>query len=300
MKNEPGSILRGHIALVAVQFVFGLFPLFIHWAAEDFTPRAIVFWRILAGATVFGLLAAREGRAALPRRADLGRLFACSVLAVTVNQMLATEGIARTTSTNAGLIMPLIPVFTYGLAAAVRQEAFRAHRALGIAIAMAGVLVLVLDRSGPADLSQRHMSGNMMVVGNCLAYAAFLVLARPLLMRYSPAVLLAWVYVLALWSLPVIGWGQDLMPEDPGRLALIGVGYAVLFGSILGHFLNAYALARVSASTTAIYVSLQPLIAGAAGVALLDEELSGLVFVAAALLFVGIGLVNRRPAVIGS
>lgn len=297
IQPPPQGGAAGHAALLVVQLCFGLFPLFILWAVEGFSPEAIVVWRILVGALVFGGVAfAVHGRAVVPPRRDLLRVLVGATLAIPINMVLAIEGMSRSTSTEAGLIMTLIPVFTVAIATAVGQERLSGRRMAGIGLAMCGALVLLLAHGG-GGLRGEHFLGNLMMAGNCLSYAAFLVLARPLLARHPPLVVVAWVYVFSVWSLPFIAHGEELWPGALSSHALAGLGYTLLFPTLIAYFLNTFALARVSASKTAIYIYLQPLIAGAAGIAFLGERATAWILVAGTLLFAGIGLVSfPRPA----
>ena len=77
------------------------------------------------------------------------------------------------------------------------------------------------------------------------------------------------------------------------RDAWISLGLILALPTSLCYLLNIWALERVAASTTAVYVFSQPLIAGVAGALLLDERLSGQTAFGAACIFVGIGLVVR-------
>jgi drug/metabolite transporter (DMT)-like permease len=64
---------------------------------------------------------------------------------------------------------------------------------------------------------------------------------------------------------------------------------------VLAYVLNVFALARVPASTTAIYIYAQPLITGLASWAVFGETPTRPMWLAAPALFAGIWLVSRRP-----
>ncbi len=286
---------RGHAALLVVQLCFGLFPLFAKLAGEGFTPKAMAVWRIAVGSLVLGTLAVVfYGRRAVPARGDLLQIGVLALLGVVLNQVLALEGIALSTSVNAGLMMTLIPVFTFGLAGLVGQERLAPLRAVGLVVALGGALLLQLQGSG-AGGGPNVLLGNLLMALNCFSYACFLVMARRFLRRHPPLVVIAWTYVASLWTLPLLGYGQSLWPEGAGDVAWRGLVLLLLFPTVLAYLLNTYALSRVPASVTAIYIYLQPLIAGVAGVALLDEPFEPVMLAAAALMFVGIALVTRRP-----
>jgi drug/metabolite transporter (DMT)-like permease len=305
MSSAPASLARarrrqGFLALVFVQVFFGLFSVFVKLAEDagrGFTPRALVSWRIAFAALALGTLAAaREGRRALPRAADVPRLFACALLGVVFNQLLAIEGIVRSSVIDGGLLMVLIPVFTYALAVLVGQELLRWRRALGIALAFAGASLLVLAGERTATAGPERLLGNLLIVLNCLSYASFLVVVRPLLARYSSLTVIAWVFLLAAPTLPFLLTGQPLLPRAGTPSVWGAFAYLLVFSTLLAYLLNTYALARVSASTTAVFIALQPLVAGLGAWVVFHEPPGPVALAAAALLLAGIWLVTRTPA----
>ncbi len=292
-RPQQGGALPGHLALIAVQACFGLFPVFGKLAFEAFDPSAVAAWRLLVGSSVLGALAwLTYGRRALPRPGDLPRLLLLSLLGVGLNQWLYLQGLSRSTAVHAGLIMALIPVFTFGVAVAIRQERFSRLGALGIAIAILGKLVLFGEESpgAPPTLAL----GNALMVANTFCYALFLVGSRPMVRRYPPLVLIAWMFVLSLWLIPLFPGHPPLVPAGASAEAWRSLGFILLAPTLLGYLLNMFALSRVSATTTAVYIFLQPMIAGAAGVLILEEPLAGATLVGASLIFAGLGLVLGR------
>ena len=67
-----------------------------------------------------------------------------------------------------------------------------------------------------------------------------------------------------------------------------------LVPSTLGYLLNMFALARVRASTTAVYVYAQPFITAVGSLFLLDEPLESRMGWSLPFLFLGVWLVSRR------
>lgn len=303
-EQVPGArLLWGHLSLVAVQLCFGLFPIFGKLAMADFAPRVVVVWRIVVGSAVLLAVAfLRHGRAALPRRADLPRLAVCSLLGVAINMVAFLEGLERTTAVEAGLLMPMIPVYTMVLAVAVRQEAFGARRAVGLAVALAGAALLLL-RPGQ-QVAGGHLTGNLLIVGNTLSYALYLVASKPLLRRIPPLALIAWVFALSLWTIPLFyrgpfgggGAGAPLVPPGAEAASWLSLGYVLVFATLLSYILNTFALSLVSASTTATYILLQPLITAAGGLLILGERLAPGTWQAAAAILAGVWIVVRSPA----
>lgn len=287
--------LQGYAALLAVQVFFGLFPLFGKLAMRAFSPRVVAGWRITVGAAVLLAVAfSLYGQRAWPARRDLWRLQVCALLGIALNQVLYLEGLQRAPSVNAALVMVLIPVFVFGLSVAIGQERMLMARALGVALAASGTVILLLRKG--ADLGPDYLTGNLLMIANAFSYSIYLVLAKPLAMRYPPLVLIAWVFALSVWTVPLFALDQPWLPAGATTAAWLSLVYVLIFPTILAYLLNGVALARVSASTTAIFIFMQPVIAAVAGNVGLGEALDGGFALAAALILGGLWVVLRARA----
>lgn len=295
---RPGQ-LAAHLALIGAQVSFGLFPVFGQFVFRPggLTPLGLGTWRLAAGAVILALIAAvRYRRDAIPNRADLARLALAAMLGVAVNQGLFLEGLARSTPINATLVMCLIPVFTFTIAAAVGVETFSARRLVGVLIALGGTLPLLFD-DGFHSLG-RHGLGNLFMVANSLCYSVYLVMAKPLVRRYPPIVVIAWAYIFSLPFVPFFAVGQRLVPAAGHPLVWWSILYTVLFPTVLAYLFNMFALSRVRASTAATYIYAQPLVSAVASWFAFGEQPTAAMFIAAAALFSGVWLVREEAAAV--
>lgn len=314
-RHSPRGTLSAHVALWAVQVLFATLPTLGKLAmtragseaaqaaaGELFHPRAVAAWRMLVGGAVLLACAfARYGQKALPERADLGRLFLYSLLGVALNQVLFLEGLQRSTAVNAGLIVALIPVMTFAVAALLGHERFRAWRALGVVVAMAGSLLMLFARAPTASAGgapgSGALAGNLMMLANSLAYSFYLVLSRPLLARLPPLVVIGWVFALSWWCVPLLLLGApELVPAAASGATWGALGLILALPTIGAYLLVLWALARVPASTAAVYNYVQLLIIAALAVVLLDEPIPPVAALVALLNGVGIWLVARDGA----
>ena len=272
--------------------------MFGKWAFESFSPEAVAAWRIGGGAVVlFAMAWAIHGRAVLPSKKDLLRLQLCALFGVAANQLLFLEGLARSTSTNAGLIVAMVPIMTLAIAASVGIERIAATRLFGMAVALAGtVLLLLASDRGHAAGGSDVLLGNLLMLTNVLCYSIYLVATRKLLQKYPPIVVTAWAFVLSAPAILVFAWGTEIWPTDASARAAWSLVWILAFPTILAYLLNLFALARLGPATVASFIFLQPLFAGLAGVAFLDEVLSVELALAGAAILVGLVLVLRRPA----
>lgn len=269
--------------LIAVQLCFGVFPMLGKVAMEAFPPRTVLVWRLAVGFFAVGLLAwRRHGRAALPALSDLPALFVLSLLGITLNQLMFLEGLSRSTAVNAGLLMCLIPVVTCAAAVAARQERLTRRRTAGFVCAVSGVAWLFVQRG--AALGDETLTGDLLMTLNGISYALYLVLAKPLLARLPQVVVLAWVFFFGLLTAPWFALDVDWLPAAAGPRHWWALAGVLLFPTVLAYIGNIVVLARTTASNTAAYVLLQPVIAAGLGIAVLGERPEP------ALLFSGLGV----------
>ena len=71
------------------------------------------------------------------------------------------------------------------------------------------------------------------------------------------------------------------------------IAYIIMVPTVGAYYLNAWALTRVSPSTVATYIYLQPLIAFGLAPLFLGERLSSRTVIACLLIFGGVGIVTR-------
>jgi drug/metabolite transporter (DMT)-like permease len=294
--TSRNHVVAAHLALVGAQVAFGLFPIVgtLLFAPGGLSPLAVGAWRIAGGAIVLATVAwIAQGRMILPGRTDLFRFAAAACLGVWLNQGLYLEGLARSTPINAVLVMCLIPVFTFALAAAFSLEQFSPLRLAGVLVALAGTLPLLLGRGFTLG---RYGLGNLLMVSNALSYSGYLVVSKPLTQRYPPLVVIAWTYLLALPFVPFFAWGEPLTPAPGHHGVWWALAFTIAFPTVLAYIFNVFALAWVPASTTAIYIYAQPLITGLASWVVFSETPTRPMLLAAPALFAGIWLVSRpRP-----
>lgn len=287
---------RAYWALLGVQLSFGLFPVFGKLAFQPggFSPAAVGAWRMAFGATVLVTLAAAlHGRQFFGAWRDVGRLLVASILGVTANMLIYLEGLARSSAIEAVLVMCLIPVFTFGIAAAVGQERVRIGKVAGVLVALVGASALFWAQE--RELAREHLLGNLLMAGNALCYAGYFVWSRPLLRKHPPLVVIAWVFLLSVPAAAWIAFHQDVVPAAASASIWWSLVFVLVFPTALAYLLNMYALARVTASTTAVFIYAQPIFTVLASIVWLHEAPTRGVFVAGVLVFLGIWLVARAP-----
>ncbi len=288
MAATPASV---HLMLLAGQVCFAALPVAGRLALADIPPGAIPLVRTVGGALVFSAIAWRRGTFRIERR-DVPFLVLCALLGTVLNQELFIHGLARTTATNAVVIGTTSPVFTALAVIALGREPVRPRRLVGIAVAFGGVAALV----GTDDLSasSEHVTGSVMILVNALSYGVYLALVRPLADRYDPIALLAFMFLAGVPMVAPIGLHAlfvDAPPFTGGDYAFLG--FLVAVPTVGAYAFVQMGLRRADASLVAVYIYLQPVLAAAGAVVVLDEQIGVRLVACGAVVLAGVWLAAR-------
>jgi drug/metabolite transporter (DMT)-like permease len=283
-----------HVALFAVQVIFGTWPIFGKIALRALPSTGLVAIRVGGAALALLLILRAGGRLVAPRRADLARLALYSLLGVVLNQFFYIKGLSLSTAVNAALLNASIPVFTLLAGTLLGRERLTARAALGTLVAAAGVVYLI--DPARASLSGDTLTGNLFLIANTVCYGAYLAVSQDVFRRYGALTAMTWLFVIGSVAAVPFG-GYELAGAD---FAAVGVGiwlvlvYTVLVQTVGAYYLNAWALERVEPSTVAVYIYLQPLFAFMLAPLFLgaEEQLGLRHAVATALIFAGVGVVT--------
>ncbi len=291
------STLGVHAALVLVQVFFGANAVYGKLALHDLSTRGVLGARVLGATLVFvvlrALISRRQGWERLATRA-LPLVVLSGLLGVSLNQFFFYEGLSRTTATNAAVLMSTIPVFTAGFLVVLGRERPTPARVLGLLVALAGALTVALFGRPQAGAFVLELGGGeLFVITNCLCYALYLVVSRPLFQRYRTETAVTWIFLvgaatLGAWCLvPSV---RELPHAPPA--AILSVVYVLLGPTVGAYFLNGYALRRAPSSLVSVYIYAQPVVAAVLAAFVLHEHITRATLVGGVLIGAGIALTS--------
>ena len=291
----PPSPALVHGALLLVSVLFGCNFVYTKVLVAAIGVDAWLFYRLAAASLVLVPLALLRPHRALPRR-TWGRLALACFLGIVVNQLLFTEGLARTTPEHSAVINSMIPVLTLVFAVLWGHETFTRRKVTAVCVSVLGVLVLFgVDQwfAGGSPFGET-LHGDLLTLGNATAFSLFLVIMGPLSREVDPLAMAAALVAggaifFAFWSWDEINGETLRLLLQPGiwSAALI----VVLGSTVVTYLLNNWALRHTQSSGVALYIVLQPIVATGLG-ALEGLAAPDLRFYLAALLVVA-GLVIR-------
>ncbi|GAO02242.1 DMT family transporter [Anaeromyxobacter sp. PSR-1] len=263
-------------------------------ALGELSPFEVALVRFALSSLAFGLLLWR--RPVRVARRDLLALAGLGIIAIPVNQGLFLAGMAWTTPGHAALLYALTPVFVFLIARVRLGERAGPAKLAGIALAFAGVVVVLLGR-GAVGLhgSSRQLAGDLLILLAVVAWSVFAVAGKPYAQRYG-AVGSTGV-ALVLGTLAYLPFG--LVATDwslLGALSATGwasLGYLVLLTSVVAYILYYWALSRTEASRVAIWSNLQPVLTALLAWAIAGERLTAPFVAGGAMVIAGVILTER-------
>jgi len=256
----------------------------------------IALSRYLVAAPGFAFLLRRAGGLPGLNRRDASRLLVAGVVIVAGYHLSLNIGEESTASGVAALIVALSPAVTMALAIAFGIERFSLRVALGLAVAFAGVCVVVGLGSGE-ELSFAGLKGPLIVLGAPLSFALYNVLLKPLFARYDLLALTATTSLVGTIALLPIAAGSDLGGiESVAARDVALILYLGLFSTLLGYIgwnigLRAFGPTRAVTATYAI-----PALAVLFGAVTLEEPVTAWIAVGGLLIVSGVALASLRGA----
>jgi drug/metabolite transporter (DMT)-like permease len=285
---------RVHAALFAVNLLFAINYIVSKLGMASFDPFTFAYLRVLGAAIVLNLMLRNVPPLS---RADFKRVVLYSLLGVVINQSMFLAGLSLTSAHVAAILITAVPVFTLGAAMVFKEERVTAMKVGGIALAAAGALTVVGGEGfGGATKS---LLGDLLIIGNSLSYALFLVLSKPDMARLSPRRVVARMFaVAAVLMLPIaavpmlhLHW-RTIPPAAWASLAFVIAG-----PTIAAYLLNAWALAHTDSSLVAAYTYLQPVMTVVLAAMFLGERIRAAAIVAGVLIFAGVWLAGRAARI---
>ena len=292
--REYRDTLGPHLALIAVQILYGTWPIFVTIVLRSMSPSSLTACRLTGAALAFALLQRKLTPLFKMPAKDILLLALCSMTGVVGNQFLYVKGLSLTTVINSTLLSTTIPVFALFVSILFGYDRMSLRRLIGIALAAGGVVYLVNPLR--ADLSAQTTAGNLLIVSNSLLYALYIVISKTLFERYGALNVITWIFLVG--SLVTVPVGiYSLQQENLGAMSAVvwlTIAFIIIFPTVGAYYLNAWALTKVPPSTVAIYIYLQPLIAFGFAPLFLGEQWNSRTIIAALLIFTGVAIVTKR------
>lgn len=291
------KLLIAHLAVIGANVIYGINYVVAKGIMPDYLlPRPIIFLRIIGAALIFWLVSLFFPKEKVAKK-DLIRLAICAIFGVAINQVMFFEGLNLTTPINASIIIVTVPIMVLVFAHFIIGDKISSNKLIGILFGFTGAVYLILQ-GGSMSFDKNTALGNFFIFLNASSYALFLVLVKPLMIKYSPLTIMKWVFTFGIiYIFPVSI--QQVIASDFNAIPFniwLSIIYVVVFTTVLAYFLNNYSLKTISPTMNSAYIYLQPLLATIVALWTSKDNLTYIEILAALLIFTGVYFVNFKKA----
>lgn len=292
--------LIGHLSAFGAYTIFGFNIIICKNIANLhlISPMGLFTLRSLGASVLFWLLSLCVKKEKVAKQ-DYWQIFLASMIGLLLTQYTFLKGITMITSLDASIISPITPIFTMLVAAVALKEPITWKKAGGVLLSFLGVILLIFNSvslGGGATATQPM--GVVLLVSNCLLFASYLGIFRPLINRYSVVTFMKWMFLFSfLVSLPFSA--QELLTISYKTIPInyyLEVGYLILFATFVAYFLIPVGQKHLRPTLVSMYTYVQPLIASIMSIYLGMDSLTWQKLLAAFAIVTGVVLVNRSRA----
>ena len=292
--------LKGHILILITNILFAVnMPISKYLLPAHVPPEGLTIMRMAFACVMFWIVSLFTVKEKVPLK-DLGMLFVCALCGVGINQGLFIVGLNRSSPVDASIIATAVPIFVLLLAAVILKEPITRKKSFGVFMGVSGGLLLVFSSTHAID-SISSLDGDMMMIVSGLMYAIYLVLSKPLSLRYSSVTMMKWMFLFTTLTLVPFTFRHVLdapaFHREVWDFTELGAIFSVLFGAtFLPYLLIPMSLKRIRPTTVSMYNYVQPIVASFIAVMIGQDTLSWQKVLSAVLVFTGVYLVTQSKS----
>jgi len=255
------KVLSAHLALFMVNTLYGASHVLAKGVMPTYlTPNVFILLRALGATLLFWIVKTFYVREKIERK-DLLLLATCGLFGVAINQLFFFHGLNLSSSINSGIIMAVNPILVVILSFFLLKEKITLGRSIGILMGTTGAILLTLTAgTGKGD----SMLGDFFLFINAASYAVYLVIAKPLMKKYSPLTVITYVFTFGVGFIllypptlsELVVTNFQVIPFD----AWVKIIYVIVGVTFFTYLLTMYGLKYLSASVSSAYIYLQPVL----------------------------------------
>lgn len=268
---------------------------------DEIPPTSLAFWRWVLALVIilpFGIRGVRKEWAVI--RDHWHRILVLALFSVTAFNTLLYLAATTTTAINIALINSTIPIMVALLAFLLLGERTRAIQGLGIAVALAGMLLVIGQGTLGRLVGLSFSVGDLVMVTAVASWGVFSVLLRRLSVPVKSLTFLTMQIALGTAVLAPI-YLVDLVFFSGGfqlsRTTLPPLVYVAIFPGILAYAFWNYGVLNVGPAKSAMFMYLTPVFAAVLAWVFLGEVLGWYHLAGGGLILVGLWLTTRNPSI---
>jgi drug/metabolite transporter (DMT)-like permease len=223
------------------------------------------------------------------------RIALLAVFGVVINQIFFIYGLSITTPINSSIIMISNPIMVFVFTLIILKERITVIKFSGLIFAVVGA-VMILRFRGNFEVGSDTIAGDLMTLINSASWAIFVVMVKPIMMKYNTVTAMRWLFLFgAMYMLP-IGLVETLHTDWNAFTsnAIFALLFVVVATTFVAYFLNIYGLQELSPNTVSAYIYLQPFLASLFAILMGEDTLTPTKLFSGFLIILGLYLINKK------
>ncbi len=275
-------------AVLTAVLVWGLSFLSIKITVAVFPPMTLALLRfIMASVLLFGVLKLREPETKLDFK-DLPLFIPAGVIGITLYFFFENNGVKIITASAASIIIATIPILTLVADALILKNRLTGKKIISVFLSMIGVcLVVGVDiRWSDSGL------GYLMMLGAAISWVIYTIITKPLFKKYSQLAIVFYQTVIGTIALIPFALLEKTDWNQVSITIVLNLFFLGVCCSALGYYVYAYALDKLGANLSALFLNFIPVVAVVASCFILKERLSFLQILGGVIVISAVTIVN--------
>lgn len=292
--------LQGNIIMLGAMCIFGLnIPVTKYlYSTGLVTPLEMTGFRLIFAAIAFWITSLFLPYEKVGKK-DLIILFVGGICGTILNQGLFAYGLGMTSPVDASIITTSGPLFALIIAALILHEPITFRKAGGVFVGGVGAIFLIYSSNNISSVESGSMFGNIAIASAQFFYAFYLVITRPLSIKYSPVTVNKWVFLFA--SIVFLPFSAEEMIVTPlfkqhEILPYLFLAFVLIGATYIAYLLIPMAQRRIRPTTISMYNNVQPVIATIVAINIGMDKFSIEKLLSAILIFAGVYMVTSSKS----
>ncbi|MGN8224551.1 DMT family transporter [Gracilimonas sp. BCB1] len=280
------------LSLILVAIIWALNFSIVKVSLREMDPYSFNALRFIFATALLWYVARKRGHTLKVEKEHFWKLVGIGIVGNLFYQLFFIIGVNYTYAANAAVMLGTIPIWVALLSQFFTDEKLTLLKGFGVLFAFAGVTLIIMGGQDTLSFESETFLGNIITLVAAVCWATYTILSRKYLAVYSPIQYSAFMSVVGLIALLIVGL-PFLVKLDWSQISYIGYGGIFYSGALsigLAYIIWNNGVKMIGAVRTAAYQNLVPVLGLIFGLVLLGEELSVLQYIGAGLVITGIVL----------
>lgn len=284
-----------YAAVIGAHVIWGLNFLIAKLTLQEFPLMTLAFLRFSLAFLLLAPFLLMQKNSVNASKKDLPWLFLVGVLMVTLNIAFFYAGLERTDITAASALTMAIPIFSVIFGWGILREKIYLSNLLGIFFGLTGAIIILGLPSillGARQMSTQSIIGNFLILLASISWVTGAIISKKKLQNYSTLTITAFLFLTGALTFFIPASLEYI--QNPAWTSKVtyfgffGLTYITIASSVCAYFLFEWGLIKLGVVKADLFQYLEPLIAGALGILVLQETLGISIILGGILILAGV------------